>query len=188
MTADQLDALPPGLPAPRDDGAADHLLGLAVPSVPLPSTDGGQVDLSQLPGTVVLFAYPRTGVPGEEPLVPDWDQIPGARGCTPQVCSYRDLARDFGSTRTRVVGLSTQDGAYQREAVGRLRLPYPLLSDAGLDLARAMRLPTTEVAGTVLLRRLTLVLRDGVVVHVRYPVFPPDDDAPAVLAWLREHR
>ena len=177
-------ALPDDLPVPVDDGAADHLAGAELPSCPLPSTEGSVVDLATLTGRTVVYAYPRTGVPGVE-SPEGWDAIPGARGCTPQTCSYRDHADELRALGTRVFGVSTQTTGYQREAVDRLHLPFPLVSDAGLALAQAWRLPTFEVGGEVLLRRLTLVLRDGVVEHVRYPVFPPDGDAAAVVHWLR---
>lgn len=180
--------LPGDLPVPEDDGAADHLPGTRVPQLALPSTDGDTVDLSALPGLTVVYAYPRTGVPGEDPLVPDWDAIPGARGCTPQSCGFRDHHAELAAVGARVLGLSTQDTAYQREAVARLHLPFPLLSDARLELAGALRLPTFEVAGQTLLRRFTLLLDDGVVRHVWYPVFPPDTHAAAVLAFLRAAR
>ncbi len=172
------------IPAPTDDGAARHLPGSRVPSVPLQATEGSTVDLSALPGRAVVYAYPRTGPP-DGANIENWDMIPGARGCTPQSCAFRD---HFAELRTlgvsHLFGLSTQDTAYQREAAERLRLPFALLSDERLDLARAMRLPTFEAGGMVLLRRLTLVLRDGVVEHVFYPVFPPDRSAADVIAWL----
>jgi len=173
------------IPAPVDDGAGAHLAGMSVPSVPLPTTDGGKIDLSKLPGMVVVFAYPRTGIPGiENPA--GWDQIPGARGCTPQSCSFRDR---FAELKTLGVdflfGLSTQDTAYQREVVERLHLPYPILSDEKLEFARAMRLPTFQTSGMLLLKRLSLVINNGVVEHVLYPVFPPDQNAAKVAAWLR---
>ena len=172
------------LPAPADDGAARHLPGVRMPSLPLPSTDGGSVDLSALPGRVVVYAYPRTGRPGVEN--PDgWDLIPGARGCTPQSCSFRDhFAELKGLGVDRLFGLSTQETAYQREAAGRLRLPFAILSDGNLALAVALRLPTFEVDGMTLLKRLTLVIKDGTIEHVFYPVFPPDRNAAEVLEWL----
>ncbi|GAB3590802.1 peroxiredoxin [Angustibacter peucedani] len=177
--------LPPDLARPQDDGAADHLAGTALPAVALASTDGGAVDLSALPGRTVVYAYPRTGQPDQAPLVPDWDDIPGARGCTPEACSFRDHHRDLvAAGADRVLGLSTQDTGYQREAVERLHLPYALLSDDDLALTHALRLPTFEAAGQVLLKRFTLVLDDGVVTHVFYPVFPPDTHADEVLRWL----
>jgi len=176
------------IPAPADDGGSRHLPGSRVPSVPLPATDGSTVDLSALPGRAVVYAYPRTGPPdGANPE--GWDMIPGARGCTPQSCAFRDHFAELRALGvSRLFGLSTQDTAYQREATGRLHLPFPLLSDERLGLARAMRLPTFEAAGMVLLKRLTLVLRDGAVEHVFYPVFPPDRSAADVVAWLSAGR
>ena len=185
MTAHDPTGLPADLPVPEDDGAADHLPGAEVPSVPLPATGGGTVDLAERSraGTVVVFAYPRTGRPGVDPPS-GWDEIPGARGCTPEACSFRDLAADFAAAGAEVFGLSTQDPAYQSEAAGRLGLPYSLLSDADLALASALGLPTFEVEGTTLLRRLTMVLRAGRVDRVLYPVFPPDRAALDALAAL----
>ncbi len=172
------------IPAPTDDGGARHLPGARVPSVPLPATDGSAVDLSALPGRAVVYAYPRTG-PADGANPEGWDMIPGARGCTPQSCAFRDHFAELRALGvSRLFGLSTQATAYQREAAERLRLPFPLLSDERLDLTRAMRLPTFEAAGMVLLKRLTLVLRDGAVEQVFYPVFPPDRSAADVIAWL----
>lgn len=172
------------IPAPTDDGGARHLPGSRVPSAPLPATDGNTVDLSALPGRAVVYAYPRTG-PADGANPEGWDAIPGARGCTPQSCAFRDHFAELRALGvSRLFGLSTQDTAYQREAAERLRLPFPLLSDERLDLARALRLPTFEAAGMTLLRRLTLVLRDGAVEHVFYPVFPPDRSAADAIAWL----
>ncbi len=176
------------IPAPQDDGAARHLAGMRLPDVSLPGTDGVWISLTRLPGRVVVYAYPRTGRPGEKPLVDDWDGIPGARGCTPQSCAFRDHhAQLLAAGASRVFGLSTQDTPYQQEAAARLGLPFPLLSDASLELARAARLPTLAVAGLTLLRRLALVLDDGRVTKVFYPVVPPDRNAADVLAWLAEH-
>jgi peroxiredoxin len=176
------------IPAPVDDGGAKHLTGLAVPDVALAATDGSEVSLAGLPGRSVVFAYPRTGVPGQIALVADWDMIPGARGCTPQTCAFRDLHAELTAAgAARVFGLSTQDTAYQREAAERLHLSFPLLSDEKLALTRALRLPTMEVAGTTLIRRLAMVLDDGGIAKVFYPVFPPDRNAGEVLAWLREN-
>jgi peroxiredoxin len=176
------------IPAPADDGGARHLAGLALPDVPLAATDGTRVSLARLPGRVVVYAYPRTGRPGQIALVENWDEIPGARGCTPQSCGFRDHHAELvAAGADRVFGLSTQDTAYQQEAVARLRLPFPLLSDASLELARAARLPTMEVAGETLLKRLALVVDDGRVAKVFYPVFPPDRNADDVLAWVREN-
>jgi len=178
--------LPEDLAVPVDDGAADHLVGLSVPAVALPATSGGSVDLHDRGHSrrLVVFAYPRTGRPGVEPPA-DWDTIPGARGCTPEACSFRDLSEQFAALDTDVYGLSTQDADYQLEAATRLHLPYALLSDAKLRFTAALRLPTLTVDGMTLLRRLTLVIKDGCVEHVLYPVFPPDQAATDVLAILR---
>jgi peroxiredoxin len=177
--------LPEGLPVPVDDGGADHLVGLSVPAIALPATSGGSVNLHDRGRGrgLVVFAYPRTGRPGVEPPT-DWDTIPGARGCTPQACSFRDLSEQFAALDTDVYGLSTQDADYQLEAATRLHLPYALLSDAELRFTAALRLPTLTVDGMTLLRRLTLVIKDGRIEHVIYPVFPPDRAATDVLAVL----
>jgi peroxiredoxin len=177
--------LPEDLPRPEDDGAAAHLSGMWVPSVALAATGGRLVDVSRRSedSAVVLFVYPRTGRPGVAPP-PGWDSIPGARGCTPEACAFRDLAAEFQPRRAVIYGLSTQDPQDQQEAATRLLLPYPLLSDTRLELASALRLPTFTVEGMTLLRRLTLVIRDRRVRHVLYPVFPPDQAAFEVLAVL----
>jgi peroxiredoxin len=182
--------LPGDLPAPEDDGGGSHLLGRAMPPIALHATTGQQVRVDVAPAQaqrLVLYCYPRTGRPGDEPLTPDWDLIPGARGCTPEACSFRDHAADLRAAGAAVAGVSTQDPDYQREVAGRLQLPFPLLSDADLRLTRALDLPTFTVAGQVLLKRLTLVVRERIVEHVFYPVFPPDEHAGIVLDWLRAH-
>ena len=178
--------LPADLPVPQDDGAARHLTGMRLPSVSLEATDGSQVDLSKLSGRTVVYIYPRTGVPGRS--MPDgWNDIPGARGCTPQSCGFRDHFTELKRLGVaRVFGLSTQDSAYQREAVERLHLPFAVLSDERLELARALKLPTFEVAGMTLLKRMALVIDDGVITKLFYPVFPPDKNAEEVIAWLRK--
>jgi peroxiredoxin len=177
------------IPAPEDDGGARHLEGMRMPGVSLLATDGSEVDLARIPGRIVVFAYPRTGQPGQTSPVDDWDMIPGARGCTPQTCAFRDLFKTMvAAGAARVFGLSTQDTAYQREAAERLHLPFPLLSDESLALTRALRLPTMSVAGMTLIKRLAMVIDDGVIKKVFYPVFPPDRNAPDVLAWLEAHR
>ena len=178
--------LPDDLPVPEDDGAADHLKERALPPVPLPATDGSTVRLDELPGRSVVFAYPRTGRPGEESLGGDesWNAIPGARGCTPEACSFRDELARFSEVGARVFGLSTQDTEYQREAVERLHLPYLLLSDEDLELTRALGLPTFEVQGVTLIRRLTLIVAEGRIADVVYPVFPPDRGAELALERL----
>lgn len=183
-TTRDLTSIPEGLPVPVDDGRARHLTGLAVPSVPLLATTGERIDLSTIPGRAVVFAYPRTGQPGQPPLVPDWDLIPGARGCTPETCAFRDLAADFGKLGIRVFGLSTQEPAYQRELAERLHLPFPVLSDASRALTDALRLPTLTIGGLVLLARLSWLQRDGRIERFWYPVFPPDRHAAEVLAAL----
>ena len=177
--------LPRNLPVPSDDGAADHLVGARVPAIALPSTDGQDVRLDRrtAPRTVV-YAFPRMGRPGVEPLVADWDAIPGARGCTPQTCAFRDHHAQLRELGAELYGLSTQDTAYQREAVERLHLPFALLSDAGGRLTRALRLPTFGAGGQTLLKRHTLVIREAEVEHVFYPVFPPDGHAEQVASWL----
>jgi peroxiredoxin (alkyl hydroperoxide reductase subunit C) len=177
--------LPPDLPAPEDDGAADHLWDMPLPPFELGATDGSRVRLDRMPGRVVVYAYPRTGRPDEPHLVPDWDQIPGARGCTPESCAFRDHFRDLRAAGASLVfGLSTQDTEYQREAAERLHLPFALLSDADLEMTKALRLPTFEAAGQTLLKRFTLIISDARIEHVFYPVFPPDGHAEEVLGWL----
>jgi peroxiredoxin len=177
--------LPPDIPVPQDDGAACHLEGLRLPDVTLAATDGTAVNLATLTGRTVVYIYPRTGVPGVDP--PDgWDMIPGARGCTPQSCSFRDLFAELKALGVaRVFGLSTQDLPYQQEAASRLHLPFPLLSDEQLGFAKALKLPTFTVAGMVLLKRMALVIDDGVITKVFYPVFPPDRSAADVIAWIQ---
>jgi peroxiredoxin (alkyl hydroperoxide reductase subunit C) len=177
------------IPAPEDDGGARHLPGLAVPDVALAATDGTLVSLAKVPGRVVVFAYPRTGVPGQISPMPDWDMIPGARGCTPQACAFRDLHKELAAAgAARVFGLSTQDTAYQREASERLHLPFPLLSDEKLALSSALRLPLMQAGGMTLIRRLAMIIDDGRIAQVFYPVFPPDRNAGDVLAWLDQNR
>jgi peroxiredoxin len=175
---------PADLPVPIDDGAADHLVGAVLPSLTLPSTRGGELDLAGAAlDLVVVYIYPRTGRPGEPP--PEgWDEIPGARGCTPQSCAFRDHARDLGAYGASIIGLSAQSPAEQLEFSQREHIPYPLLSDPALELAAALRLPTFEAAGLRLYRRLTFIARQGRIVKVFYPVFPPQRNASDVLAWL----
>ncbi|WP_245454134.1 peroxiredoxin [Aquabacter cavernae] len=182
-----LTELPENLPAPEDDGAASHLPGMELPIVRLPGTHGQTVDLSALSGRVVVYCYPRTGQPGVSN--PDgWDEIPGARGCTPQSCSFRDNFQELTARGvSHVFGLSTQDTDYQNEVAQRLDLPYPLLSDHLLSFTRRANLPTFTVDGMTLLKRLTLVIEDGVIEHVFYPVFPPHLNVEDVLAFLARH-
>jgi peroxiredoxin len=175
----------PDIPVPQDDGAARHLTGMKLPDIALAATSGPAVNLSKLKGRTVLYVYPRTGVPGVD-APPGWDDIPGARGCTPQSCGFRDHFAELKALGVaRVYGLSTQDTAYQREAAERLHLPFPILSDADLKLARALDLPTFSTSGMTLFKRMALVIDDETIGKVFYPVFPPDKNAQEVVAWLR---
>ncbi|KJY43392.1 peroxiredoxin [Streptomyces sp. NRRL B-1568] len=179
--------LPAGLPVPEDDGGADHLPGRALPPVELPGRAGESIRLDALgPGRTVLYVYPLTGRPDAD-LPQGWDAIPGARGCTTQACGFRDHHAELvAAGAARVFGLSSQETGYQREVVERLRLPFSMLSDPGLALARELGLPTFEAGGVPLFKRLTMIVRDGAIEHVFYPVFPPDRHAEQVLAWLRK--
>lgn len=175
---------PASLLIPHDDGGAKHLLGIEMPGVALNATDGTTVDLSG-PGLSVVYAYPRTSSPAGG-AIDGWDEIPGARGCTPQSCAFRDHfaeLRKLGADH--VFGLSTQTTEYQKEAAERLHLPFPLLSDHSLSLAKSLSLPTFEAGGFILLKRLTMIIEDGRIKHIFYPVYPPDKNADAVIAWLR---
>ena len=182
--SDNVMELPKDLPVPQDDGACDHLTGMKLPALALASTRGRRVDLSTLAGTTVVYIYPRTGRPDQE-VPTGWNAIPGARGCTPQSCAFRDHYQELRRLGVaELFGLSTQDTAYQQEAVDRLHLPFELLSDAKLKFTRALRLPMFEVDGMKLIKRITLIARDGKIVKVFYPVFPPDSNAGAVIKWL----
>lgn len=179
--------LPPNLPRPIDDGATDHLVGMKLPCISLASTAGTRVALAELSAPrTAIYCYPRTGVPGQ-PTPTGWDQIPGARGCTPQSCGFRDQFQELVQLRAAVFGLSTQTTEYQREMATRLHLPFEILSDAEFNLCDALRLPTFEVEGMRLVKRLTLIVREGRIEHVLYPVFPPNESAAEVIRWLREH-
>ncbi len=179
--------LPADLPRPIDDGAAQHLPGLDMPGIILPSTKGRAVDLSALSASrTVIYCYPMTGVPGK-PLPEGWDMIPGARGCTPQTCSFRDHYQELAEMGAEVYGLSTQTTEYQREMAERLHLPFEILSDVEFKLVDALRLPTFEVEGVRLVKRLTLVVRHGRIEHAFYPVFPPNESAGEVVGWLKAH-
>jgi peroxiredoxin len=186
MINDNLTELPKDLPVPMDDGAAAHLEGMSLAQIALPSTDGGTVELASLTGRFVIYIYPMTGRPGV-PLPEGWDAIPGARGCTPQSCNFRDHHTELSALGVGVFGLSTQDTDYQREVRDRLHLPFQLLSDTSLQLKSVLRLPTFHVQGTELYKRLTLIIETGKIEKVFYPVFPPDKNAEEVLAWLKQY-
>ena len=190
MIKEDLKTLPKDLPVPTDDRQANHLLGMSIPSVPLPSTANRLVDLAVISESrrIVVYCYPRTGKPGEEPLngYAAWNQIPGARGCTPQSCAFRDFYNELRNLDAEVFGLSTQTTAYQQELVKREHLPFEILSDAKLEFTNALRLPTFEVEGEILLKRLTLIIFKREIIKVFYPVFPPDKNAEEAIAWLLE--
>jgi peroxiredoxin len=176
--------LPENLPAPVDDGACRHLFGMQSPSLSLPSTAGGSRNLAEIKApTAVIYCYPMTGKPGE-PLPPGWDSIPGARGCTPETCSFRDHYQEMTTLGAEVLGISTQTAQDQREMVDRLHVPFEVLSDSDLVLTRALNLPTFSIEGKTFIKRLTLVVRQGRIIHVFYPVFPPNAHADEVLSWL----
>ncbi len=178
-----INKLPENLPVPEDDGGSSHLIGTKIATIELRSTNGLKVDLGSIKGKVVIYCYPMTGRP-DVPLPDGWDEIPGARGCTPQSCSYRDHYKEFQELGTEVYGLSTQTTDYQKEMVDRLFLPFDVLSDGQMELTQAINLPTFVVTGMVLLKRLTMVVDNSVIKSVHYPVFPSDSDPAWVLDYL----
>jgi len=190
--SDNLHELPPDIPIPTDDGACDHLPGMKLPALELPSTAGRSITLAHLPGRTVVYICPRTGQPDVDPPL-GWNEIPAARGCTPQSSdvlirsAFRDHYRELQTLGADVFGLSTQDPDYQREAAERLHLPFELLSDEHLAFAHALNLPTFEVAGMALIKRITLILNAGIIEKAFYPVFPPDKNAEEVIEWLSEN-
>ncbi|AFZ22514.1 Peroxiredoxin [Cylindrospermum stagnale PCC 7417] len=184
---DNLYELPQNLLVPVDDGACNHLLGMQIPSVPLMSTAGKIVDLACLTARTVVYCYPRTGRPDQD-LPQGWNEIPGARGCTPQSCAFRDYYQDLQALGAMVFGLSTQNTEYQQEAIERLHLPFELLSDLELALTKALKLPTFEIESMTLIKRLTLIIFDGQIQKVFYPVFPPNQNAEKVINWLSENQ
>jgi len=187
MPQTNLNQLPANLPRPKDDGGARHLTGMALPDLELSSTQNRRVNLSKVSAPrVVIYAYPMTGRPDRQ-LPQGWDDIPGARGCTPETCGFRDHHKDLAKLHAEVFGVSTQDTAYQQEMVKRLEVPFEVLSDEQMAFARALKLPTFTVDGMTLLKRLTIVARSGRIEHVFYPVFPPDKHAEEVIAWLKGH-
>ncbi|MGI9491471.1 MAG: peroxiredoxin [Geminicoccaceae bacterium] len=178
--------LPPDLPRPKDDGACDHLVDRPLHSLALPSTDGGTFDIATSPGRFVVYCFPMAGQPGV-PLPDGWDNIPGARGCTPQSMAFRDQYEDIRAFHVGVIGISTQAPEAQAEIANRLALPFPLLSDETLAFAKSLDLPTFEVDGKIMIKRLTLIVTEGMIDHVIYPVFPPDKAAEEAIVWLLAH-
>ncbi|WP_028946476.1 peroxiredoxin [Synechocystis sp. PCC 6714] len=183
---DKLIELPPDLPIPVDDGACSHLLGIHLPSISLPSTQGEYVDLSMFLGRVVVYCYPMTGQPGI-PLPDEWDTIPGARGCTPQSCNFRDHYQELNKLGASVFGLSTQSTNHQLEAKIRLHLPFELLSDHALNFTNMLKLPIFKVEGKHFIKRVTLIIEEGKIIKIFYPVFPPDKSADEVINWLQKY-
>ncbi len=183
-----LNQLPANLPRPIDDGGARHLVGMALPNLALRSTSNRLVNLAKITTAprIVIYAYPMTGRP-DRPLPTGWDDIPGARGCTPETCGFRDHRKDLAKLHAAVFGVSTQDTEYQQEMVKRLEVPFEVLSDQRLELVTALRLPTFQVDGMTLMKRLTIIARGGRIEKVFYPVFPPDTHAEAVIEWLAQH-
>jgi peroxiredoxin len=176
--------LPKDLPVPQDDDAANHLVGQRLPSVALAATNGSVIDVGTIVNTVVIYCYPMTGQPNV-PLPDGWDQIPGARGCTPQSCSFRDHYEEIRALGADVIGLSVQDTAYQKEMAERLHLPFPVVSDIDYKFQKALKLPTFQVAGMTLLKRITLIAKNGIIESVHYPVFPSDSDPDWVIERLK---
>lgn len=184
---DNLYTLPETLPIPADDGACRHLTGMPLPSLALPTTRERVVNPAELQGWVAIYCYPRTGQPDQDPPS-GWNEIPGARGCTPQACAFRDHYQTLQELGAQVFGLSAQETDYQKEAAKRLHLPFELLSDSTLAFAAALNLPAFEIAGMMLLKRVTLIARDGIIQKVFYPVFPPDKNAEEVIVWLGQEQ
>jgi peroxiredoxin len=185
MAMRDLFKLPADLPVPKDNGACNHLLGMHIPNLSLAATVGPQRNVADIAKTpTVLFFYPRTGRPNE-PAPADWDQIPGARGCTPQSCGFRDEFKSFVELGVQVFGVSSQSTAFQQEFAGRTELPYPILSDENFALTNNLKLPTFTYNGQRLIKRLAIYVNSGRIEKVFYPVFPPDKNAATVLAWLK---
>jgi peroxiredoxin len=176
--------LPPDLPIPIDDGATNHLIGMTLPNISLKSTRGDSINLRSIRGNVVIYCYPMTGQPNV-PLPEGWDQIPGARGCTPQSCSFRDHYQELQALGAEVIGLSVQTSDYQKEMTDRLHLPFPVVSDSNYEFQKAMNMPTFVAAGMILLKRVTLVAKNGVIKAVHYPIFPSDSDPAWVIDYLK---
>jgi peroxiredoxin len=179
--------IPDNLPIPQDDGAAKHLLGMGLPNLSLMSTNGDQLNLSSFKDFLVIYCYPMTGQPNV-PLPEGWDQIPGARGCTPQSCSFRDHYQELKTLKAEVVGLSVQTTDYQKEMAERLHLPFPVVSDVDFKFQNALNLPTFVAAGMTLLKRLTIIAKNGKIVSVNYPIFPSDSDPIWVIDYLKNYQ
>jgi len=178
--------LPADLPIPQDDGSTDHLKGMQLPRVSLQASNGKRIDLADIKGRLVIYCYPMTGQPNV--ALPDgWDQIPGARGCTPQSYSFRDHYKELQALSTEVIGLSVQTTEYQKEMVDRLHLPFPVVSDLHYQFQQALNMPTFVTAGMTLLKRVTLIANNGVIEAVHYPIFPSDSDAVWVVDYLKNH-
>jgi peroxiredoxin len=178
--------LPADLPIPQDDGSTNHLKGMKLPKVSLQASNGKRIDLADIKGRLVIYCYPMTGQPNV--ALPDgWDQIPGARGCTPQSCSFRDQYQELQALGAEVIGLSVQTTEYQKEMVDRLHLPFPVVSDLHYQFQRALNMPTFVAAGMTLLKRVTLIANNGVIEAVHYPIFPSDSDAAWVVHYLKNH-
>jgi peroxiredoxin len=182
-----LNVLPANLPVPEDDGACEHLEGMSFPSISLIGTSGNKIDIGSSHGFVVVYFYPLIGRPDSPPML-GWNEIPGARGCTPQSCAFRDLYAEFTALGVTVYGASTQSHSEQVEASGRLHLPFELVSDSSFELTSALKLPTFEYNSSVLVKRLTLIVKNGTIEKVFYPVFPPNENAANVMAWLTENQ
>lgn len=182
-----LNVLPANLPVPEDDGACNHLEAMRFPSVALIATSGTKVDISSVRGLVVVYFYPLIGRPDSPPML-GWNEIPGARGCTPQSCAFRDLHAEFTELGVSVYGASSQSHSQQVEASERLHLPFELVSDLSFELASALKLPTFEYNSSTLIKRLTLIIENGTIKKVFYPVFPPNENAANVIAWLKENQ
>ncbi len=178
--------IPPNLPIPEDDGSTNHLRGLRLPNISLNATDGTTVNFGTIFSRLVIYCYPMTGQPNVA-LPNGWDQIPGARGCTPQSCSFRDHYRELQALGAGVVGLSVQTTEYQKEMVDRLHLPFPVVSDSNYQFQKALNMPTFIAAGMTLLKRVTLIANDGVIEAVHYPIFPSDSDPGWVIDHLKRH-
>jgi peroxiredoxin len=179
--------IPSNLPIPTDDGSTDHLKGLRLPNVSLAATNGTTINLGEIKGKLVIYCYPMTGQPNV--TLPDgWDQIPGARGCTPQSCSFRDHYKELQTLGAEVLGLSVQTTEYQKEMVDRLHLPFPVVSDSDYRFQKALSMPTFVASGMTLLKRVTLIVSNGVIQAVHYPIFPSDSDPIWVIDYLKRHQ